>query len=107
MAGREADVVFVDAPNKVAIHGHVSSNDLIHHWKFQIASGETNEEEFIQAQTHRRGKEQCSHIMSCRRERAVSGSGRVARRSGALIPLQNVLAVDAVLSEPLSRCISR
>jgi hypothetical protein len=47
MAGRKADVVFVDPPYNVAIHGHVSGNGSIKHREFQMASGEMSEEEFV------------------------------------------------------------
>lgn len=48
MAGRKADVVFVDPPYNVAIDGHVSGNGSIQHREFQMASGEMSEEEFTQ-----------------------------------------------------------
>lgn len=48
MAGRKADVVFVDPPYNVAIDGHVSGNGSIQHREFEMASGEMSEEEFTQ-----------------------------------------------------------
>lgn len=48
MAGRNADVVFVDPPYNVAIDGHVSGNGSIQHREFEMASGEMSEEEFTQ-----------------------------------------------------------
>ena len=47
MAGRRADVVFVDPPYNVAIDGHVSGNGCVRHREFQMAAGEMSEAEFV------------------------------------------------------------
>lgn len=48
MGGSEASVVFVDPPYNVAIDGHVSENGSVQHREFAMASGEMNEEQFVQ-----------------------------------------------------------
>ena len=46
MEGKQAAVVFTDAPYNVAIHGHVSGKGRVRHDEFAMASGEMNKKEF-------------------------------------------------------------
>src|SRR5262249_37315267 len=47
LAGRKAQIVFVDPPYNVPIDGHVSGHGRIQHREFAMASGEMSETEFI------------------------------------------------------------
>jgi DNA modification methylase len=47
MTEDRADVVFVDPPYNVRIHGHVSGNRKVRHREFAQGSGELSREEFI------------------------------------------------------------
>ena len=47
MAGRRAELVFVDPPYNVAIDGHASGNGSFRHREFAMAAGEMNEAEFV------------------------------------------------------------
>ena len=46
MGGKQAAVVFTDAPFNVPINGHVSGNGRVHHDEFAMASGEMSKKEF-------------------------------------------------------------
>ena len=46
MDGKQAAVVFTDAPYNVAIHGHASGNGRVRHDEFAMASGEMSKKEF-------------------------------------------------------------
>lgn len=47
MGRRQAEVVFVDPPYNVAIHGNVSGKGSVRHREFVMASGEMSEAEFV------------------------------------------------------------
>jgi DNA modification methylase len=47
MAGRRAELVFVDPPYNVAIDRHASGNGSFRHREFAMAAGEMNEAEFV------------------------------------------------------------
>ncbi len=48
MAGETAQMVFVDPPYNVPIHGHVCGLGRIKHREFAMASGEMTEGQFVE-----------------------------------------------------------
>lgn len=48
LAGKKADLVFIDPPYNVPITGHVCGNGKAQHDEFKCASGEMSENEFIE-----------------------------------------------------------
>jgi DNA modification methylase len=47
LAGKQANIVFIDPPYNVPIDGHATGNGSIHHREFTMASGEMTEAEFM------------------------------------------------------------